>query len=77
MRSLKKKLGFLSLSMIFLCLHSAAFAADKAVYPEQEKTRIVILTDIGNEPDDSESFVRFLTYSNEFDIESIVATTST
>ncbi|MFM2479815.1 nucleoside hydrolase-like domain-containing protein [Celerinatantimonas sp. YJH-8] len=42
-----------------------------------DKTRILILTDIGNEPDDSESFVRFLTYSNEFDIEKIIATTST
>lgn len=41
------------------------------------KTRLVVLTDIGNEPDDSESFVRLLTYSNEFDIEKIVATTST
>lgn len=77
MRSLKKKLGLLSLSMISLGLSSTAFAADKVASPEQEKTRVVILTDIGNEPDDSESFVRFLTYSNEFDVESIVATTST
>nr|WED69874.1 DUF1593 domain-containing protein [Pectobacterium colocasium] len=42
-----------------------------------EKTRILILTDIGNEPDDSQSLVRFLLYSNEFDVEGIVATTST
>lgn len=42
-----------------------------------DKTRILILTDIGNEPDDSQSFVRFLLYSNEFDVEGIVATTST
>lgn len=42
-----------------------------------EKTRILILSDIGNEPDDSQSLVRFLLYSNEFDVEGIVATTST
>ncbi len=36
-----------------------------------------MLTDITNEPDDQESLVRFLVYSNEYDIEGIVATTST
>ena len=43
-------------------------------YPE--KTRILILTDIENEPDDAESLVRFLLYANQFDVEGIVATTS-
>ncbi|WP_312690969.1 nucleoside hydrolase-like domain-containing protein [Kosakonia sp.] len=42
-----------------------------------EKTRILILSDIGNEPDDSQSLVRFLVYSNEFDVEGLIATTST
>jgi hypothetical protein len=40
------------------------------------KTRILILTDIENEPDDAQSLVRFLLYSNQFDVEGIVATTS-
>ena len=44
--------------------------------PEKEKTRILILTDIENEPDDAQSLVRFLLYSNQFDVEGIVATTS-
>jgi hypothetical protein len=35
-----------------------------------------VLTDIENEPDDAESMVRFLTYSNQFDVEGIIATTS-
>lgn len=39
--------------------------------------RVVILTDIGNEPDDQMSMVRLLLYSNEIDIEALVATTST
>jgi hypothetical protein len=39
--------------------------------------RLVVLSDIGNEPDDQMSLVRLLVYSNEIDIEGLVATTST
>lgn len=42
----------------------------------KEKLRTFILTDIENEPDDAQSLVRFMTYSNQWDIEGIVATTS-
>lgn len=42
----------------------------------QNKPRILILTDIGNEPDDAQSLIRFLLYSNQFDVEGILATTS-
>lgn len=41
------------------------------------KPRVVVISDIGNEPDDQMSFVRFLLYSNEFDIEAMIAATST
>ncbi|MCB1128715.1 MAG: DUF1593 domain-containing protein, partial [Verrucomicrobiae bacterium] len=41
------------------------------------KERVFVLTDISNEPDDEESLVRFLVYANEYDIEGLVATTST
>ncbi|KAJ4361752.1 hypothetical protein N0V83_010692 [Neocucurbitaria cava] len=41
------------------------------------KPRIFILTDITNEPDDAQSFCRYLTYSNQFDTEGVVPTTST
>jgi len=40
------------------------------------KARVVVLTDIENEPDDTMSMVRLLTYSNEIDIEGLIATTS-
>ncbi len=40
------------------------------------KPRVIVLTDIENEPDDAMSTVRFLTYSNQFDVEGLVATTS-
>lgn len=38
---------------------------------------MVVLTDIANEPDDQMSLVRFLVYSNQVDVEGLVATTST
>ncbi|PIG82398.1 cellulose-binding protein [Aspergillus arachidicola] len=41
------------------------------------KPRVFVLSDISNEPDDSESLVRYLTYSNQFQTEGLVATTST
>lgn len=40
------------------------------------KPRVFILTDITNEPDDAESFCRYLTYSNQFRTEGVVAVTS-
>ncbi len=58
---------FLTLVLLLVIL-GTTFAA--------EKTRILILTDIENEPDDAQSMVRFLCYSNQFDIEGLVATTS-
>jgi hypothetical protein len=41
------------------------------------KPRVVALSDMGNEPDDQMSFVRLLLYSNELDLEALIATTST
>lgn len=41
-----------------------------------QKQRVIILSDIGADPDDSESMVRLLLYSNEIDIEGLIATTS-
>lgn len=50
--------------------------ADNVIsYPE--KPRVFILTDVTNEPDDSQSFCRYLTYSNQFNTEGVVPTTST
>ena len=40
------------------------------------KPRVFVLTDIENEPDDAQSLVRFMTYTNHWDVEGIVATTS-
>jgi hypothetical protein len=43
----------------------------------KSKPTVIVLTDICNEPDDAESMTRFLLYANEFEIEALVATTST
>ena len=40
------------------------------------KPRLIVLTDLSNEPDDEESLVRLLVYADEFDVEGLVATTS-
>jgi len=65
-------------TIALLCVsHIVAFAGantETTVYPKQ---RVFVLTDISNEPDDEESLVRFLVYANEYDIEGLVATTST
>lgn len=39
--------------------------------------RVIVISDIGNEPDDQMSLVRLLLYSNELDIEALIAATST
>ncbi|MBC6489878.1 hypothetical protein BC349_02790 [Flavihumibacter stibioxidans] len=43
--------------------------------PEQ-KLRVLVLTDIEADPDDAQSMVRFLTYSNQWEVEGLIATTS-
>ncbi len=38
-----------------------------------DRVRIIIETDAGGDPDDEQSMVRFLLYTNEFDVEGIIA----
>jgi hypothetical protein len=60
------------LSILSFCLFfNFGFSQSKDFKP-----RVFVLTDIENEPDDAQSLIRFLTYSNQMDIEGIVATTS-
>jgi hypothetical protein len=47
------------------------------VDPHVDKPRVIVMTDIANEPDDQMSMVRFLVYSNQMDVEGLIATTST
>jgi hypothetical protein len=45
--------------------------------PYVEKQRVIVMTDIANEPDDQMSLVRFLVYSTDYDVKGLIATTST
>jgi cellulose-binding protein len=47
------------------------------VDPYVARPRVIVMTDIANEPDDQMSLVRFLLYSNQLDVEGLIATTST
>jgi hypothetical protein len=41
-----------------------------------DKTRVLVLTDIEADPDDTQSLIRFLMYCNQWDVEGLIATTS-
>lgn len=62
------------LSLVLIAFaHAAAATATDQPGPRQ---RMVVLTDIEADPDDTQSLVRLLLYANSIDIEAIVATTS-
>jgi hypothetical protein len=42
----------------------------------QAQPRVVVMTDIGGDPDDIQTMVRFLSYANEFDIRGLYATST-
>jgi hypothetical protein len=60
-------LSFLSLVCLFVCLVTAAPSAT------EDRLRVIVETDIGGDADDQASLVRFLLYSNEWDVEAIIA----
>jgi hypothetical protein len=66
----------LAIQLVLLTCIAQAAASPK-VDDFSGKPRVIILSDIGNEPDDQMSLVRLLLYSNELDIEGLIATTST
>lgn len=43
---------------------------------EEKNPRLLVLTDIGGDSDDNQSLVRLLMYSNDFDIEGLIASSS-
>jgi hypothetical protein len=58
------------LLLLFSAFPSAILAQVK------EKLRVIVLTDIEADPDDTQSMIRFLMYCNQWDVEGLVATTS-
>ena len=61
--------------MLITVLGLLAFGSQ--MFAQSNRPRVVVLTDITNEPDDEESLVRFLASSSDYDVEAMIATTST
>jgi hypothetical protein len=55
---------------------SAAFTAPQPLAQPPQRVRVIVLTDIEADPDDTMSMVRLMTYSSEIDIRGLVAVTS-
>jgi len=80
-----RRLSSLFFAVVLAALHGSAPAARQAPATPAAarddahvvRPRVFVLTDIANEPDDQMSLVRFLVYANHFDVEGLVATTST
>ena len=59
--------GFLSLMYLLPCVSMPVSSAT------EDRLRVIVETDIGGDADDQASLVRFLLYSNEWDVEAIIA----
>jgi hypothetical protein len=55
---------------------SIAAAAEPAGTDAARPPRLIVLTDIGGDPDDQQSMIRLMVHSNEFDIEGLIASAS-
>ncbi|MEM7209676.1 MAG: chitobiase/beta-hexosaminidase C-terminal domain-containing protein, partial [Pseudomonadota bacterium] len=62
------QLALVLLAALVLLLQPSFAAAQNT-----EKPRLLVLADIGGDPDDEQSLVRLLNYSNEFKIEGLIA----
>ncbi len=62
---------------LFISMSLSCYSQTHLEFKEPVKQRVFVLTDLTNERDDQQSLVRFLVNANEFDIEGIVAITST
>ena len=83
--SFRRWTALLPIAVVWAWLHASALptaqtsppALAARIDPYRPMVRVLVLTDIANEPDDQMSMVRFFVYSNQFDVEGLVATTST
>lgn len=72
------KSGLLAALALCLCVSGVSAAEPVSTPPiaPNPKARLFVLTDIGADPDDTQSLTRLLLYANDIDIEGLVATTS-
>ena len=57
----------LTFAILLLSVVNMAFA---------DRPRLLVLTDIGGDPDDQQSLIRLLHYANEFELEALIASAS-
>lgn len=65
---------FSKLCMIWALLASCSLVGQNAEEPF--RPRLLVLTDIGSDPDDQQSLVRLMVYANQFRIEGLIASAS-
>ena len=63
-------------SSLMMMLMMVLSFSSLALAQKNKKPRVLVLTDIEADPDDTESLIRFLLYSNQWDVEGLIATTS-
>lgn len=68
----RKLLWIAALAVLVQCQTSEAKARVEMI--RVERPRLVVLTDIGGDPDDQQSMIRLLLYVNEYQIEGLIAT---
>jgi hypothetical protein len=66
----------MSTRIVLRLLTAVAFLVPVPAPAAQLRPRLVVLTDIGGDPDDQQSMIRLMLYSNEFEIEGLIASAS-
>jgi hypothetical protein len=70
------KLSIMTTSLRIIFCFVLIIAACQTDGQAQKKVNVIVLTDIEADPDDVQSLIRFLTYSNQWNIQGLIATTS-
>ncbi|SMF58598.1 Protein of unknown function [Alteromonadaceae bacterium Bs31] len=62
--------------LILLCASTLLLSFNTATAQNLQKHRMIVLTDIEADPDDTQSLIRLLLYSNQIELKGLIATTS-
>ena len=71
-----KRETILMRTRVTIALVSCWLCVNSLIADEGTRPRLAVLTDIGGDPDDTQSMVRLMVYSNEFEIEALIASAS-
>ncbi len=73
MTMLPRQLAVVFAALVFAVLTLPLAGISLAADDPPPKPRLLVLTDIGGDPDDQQSLIRLMLYSNEFEIEGLIA----